>query len=150
MQTKKVWLLLIMILAVNVVSAQSDTDLEAVKRACMNYLEGFYEGDTVKVKAALTPELYKIGYWKSRGEDKHKFSNQMTYQAAIDYALDVKAKKQFAPDNAPKEVKIFEVSEHIASAKVTAWWGIDYLLLSKEHGKWMIEEVIWEGPPKKD
>ena len=147
---KKVLILIVCFLSIQVVNGQSSSESDAVKKACMNYLEGFYEGDTVKLKSAIVPKLYKIGYWKTQGQEKHKFSNQMTYQAAINYALDVKAKKQFAPATAPKEVKIFEVGEHIAAAKVTAWWGIDYLLLSKESGSWMIEEVIWEGPLKKN
>lgn len=147
---KRSLILLLLVTGPMAVIGQSITEEEAVKKTCINYLEGFYEGDTVKLKAALVPKLYKIGYWKTEGTEKHKFSNQMTFKAAVDYALDVKAKKQFAPSSAPKEVKIFEVSEHIASAKVTAWWGIDYLLLSKEHGSWMIEEVIWEGPLKKN
>ena len=45
-----------------------------------------------------------------------------------------------------RSVKVLEISNHIASAKVTAAWGIDYVLLSKDNDKWMIEEVIWEGP----
>lgn len=147
---KRILILLFIVFAPMAATAQSITEEEAVRKTCLNYLEGFYEGDTVKLKAALVPKLYKIGYWKSEGAEKHKFSNQMTYKAAVDYALDVKAKNQFAPASAPKEVRIFEVAEHIAAAKVTAWWGIDYLLLSKEHGTWMIEEVIWEGPLKKD
>jgi putative lumazine-binding protein len=147
---KKLLILLLLSATPIAVNAQSSSEEAAVKKACMNYLEGFYEGDTTKLKAALVPKLYKIGYWKSNGAEKHKFSSQMTYTAAVDYALDVKTKKQFAPASAPKEVKIFEVAEHIAAAKVTAWWGIDYLLLSKEHGSWMIEEVIWEGPLKKN
>ena len=145
---KKVLIMILLGISVQFAHAQN-TEAEQVKRACLDYLEGFYEGDTAKLKRSLVPKLYKIGYWKGRGKDKHEFSNQMTYEAALNYALDVKAKKNFAKPDAPKEVKLFEVSEHIASAKVTAWWGIDYLLLSKEHGKWMIEEVIWEGPPKK-
>jgi len=36
-----------------------------------------------------------------------------------------------------------------ASAKVTAWWGIDYVLLSKQGDKWVIEQVLWEGSPNK-
>ena len=48
----------------------------------------------------------------------------------------------------PKEVVIFEVSDKTASAKVTAVWGIDYLSLMKENGKWMIVNVLWQSPPK--
>ena len=148
---KKILLIIVLFLGVNLVKAQSNSENEeGVKKACLNYLEGFYEGDTVKLKAAIVPKMYKIGYWKGRGDTSHKFDNQMTFEAAVKYSLNVKASGKFAPESAPKEVKIFEVGEHIAAAKVVAWWGTDYLLLSKEHGKWMIEEVIWEGPLPKN
>lgn len=51
-------------------------------------------------------------------------------------------------ENSPKDVVIFEVSDKTASAKVTAVWGIDYLSLMKENGKWMIVNVLWQSPPK--
>jgi len=35
----------------------------------------------------------------------------------------------------------------MAAAKVTAWWGTDYLLLGKFDGRWMIRDVLWESPP---
>ena len=125
--------------------AQDANDVKAVERTCMNYIEGFYEGDTTKLVAALKPSMYKLGFWKNKDGS---FSNEglMSYQAAMNYANNVKEKKKFPKPTAPKEVKIFEVSEHIASAKVTAWWGFDYMLLSKENGKWMIEEILWQGP----
>jgi hypothetical protein len=34
----------------------------------------------------------------------------------------------------------------VASGKVTAWWGIDYILLEKINNKWMIRMVLWQGP----
>ncbi|NNK81307.1 MAG: hypothetical protein HKO93_07400, partial [Flavobacteriales bacterium] len=52
----------------------------------------------------------------------------------------------FPDDAAPMEVEVLDVMNHIAAAKVTAWWGYDYILLSKEGDKWMIEQVLWEGP----
>ncbi|MFT4665894.1 MAG: hypothetical protein ACI8YQ_000945 [Polaribacter sp.] len=48
-----------------------------------------------------------------------------------------------------KKVEVLDVENNIASAKVTAFWGIDYMLLSKVGDKWMIEEVLWEGPLEK-
>ena len=29
------------------------------------------------------------------------------------------------------------------SAKLTAWWGTDYVLLAKYDGRWMITHVLW-------
>ena len=73
----------------------------------------------------------------------------MTYRKALDYAKRVFEKKDFPKADAPKKVEVMEVMNVIAVAKVSAWWGFDYLLLSKQNDKWMIEEVIWEGPPQK-
>lgn len=124
-------------------------DKKKVERACLNYLEGFYEGDTTKLIASLKPTLYKIGFWKDEKSDNFKFAGQMSYRKALDYAKNVLAKKDFPKVDAPKKVDVIDVMNAIAVAKVSAWWGYDYLLLSKLDNKWMIEEVIWEGPPQK-
>ena len=122
-------------------------DKQQVEKACLNYLEGFYEGDTTKLIAAFKPMMYKIGYWKNKNTGAYDFDGQMTYRQALDYARNVKEKKDFAKADAPKKVEVLDVGNTIASAKVTAWWGIDYVLLSKQGDKWIIEQVLWEGPP---
>ena len=73
----------------------------------------------------------------------------MTYPQAIRYAKNVFDKKNFAKAGSPKKVEVYDIMRSIASAKVTAWWGVDYMLLSKQNGKWMIEQVLWEGPLEK-
>lgn len=124
-------------------------DKAGVEKACLNYIEGFYEGDTSKLVAALKPSLYKFGYWKNKDTGKYDPDGQMTYQQAIDYAKNVMAKKNFAKADAPKKVEVLDIMNTIAAAKVTAWWGVDYILLAKQNGKWMIDQVLWEGPPTK-
>ena len=125
-------------------SAQNDTD--KIKRACLDYIEGFYEGDTSKLVRALKPTLHKIGYWKNDKTGKYDYDGQMTYRQALDYAKRVLEKKNFAKPGAPREVVILHTGNSIASARVTAWWGMDYILLSKQNDTWMIEQVLWEGP----
>lgn len=140
---KKLFFLLTTFVTVNLLSAQ---EKQKVEKACLNYIEGFYEGDTTKLVAALKPSLYKIGYWKNNNTGVYDFDGQMTYRAAMDYAKNVMAKKNFAKPDAPKKVEVLDIGSSIASAKVTAWWGIDYILLSKQGDKWIIEQVLWEGP----
>ena len=127
----------------------SAQEKEKVERACMNYIEGFYEGDSVKLITSLKPSLHKIGYWKNKNTGVYDFDGQMTYREALDYAKNVLAKKNFAKSDSPKKVEVLDIGNTIASAKVTAWWGIDYVLLSKQGDKWVIEQVLWEGPPIK-
>ena len=140
---KKIIILLVIFFVARFSYAQ---DKEKVEKACLNYIEGFYEGDTTKLVAALKPSMYKIGYWKNKNTGVYDFDGQMTYRAAIDYAKNVMAKKNFAKPDAPKKVEILDVGNSIAAAKVTAWWGVDYILLSKQNDKWIIEQVLWEGP----
>src|SRR5215204_5810149 len=141
--------LIFFLLLFSVVKFSSAQEKEKVERACLNYIEGFYEGDTTKLIASLKPSLYRIGYWKNKNTGVYDFDGQMTYRGAMDYAKDVMTKKSFAKPDAPKKVEVFEIGNTIASAKVTAWWGIDYVLLSKQGDKWVIEQVLWEGPPAK-
>ena len=126
--------------------AQDTSDKAQIETTLNNYLDGFYKGDTLKLKAALKPRLYKFGYWKNKDTGGFEFSNQMTYAKAIDYAKNVLEKNLQKDADVIRKVEVFEIGNHIASAKVTGWWGIDYMLLSKDEGKWMIEQVIWEGP----
>ncbi|HPG11251.1 MAG TPA: nuclear transport factor 2 family protein [Chitinophagaceae bacterium] len=143
---KHIFILLTFSVLVKYVSAQEKAKVE---RACLNYIEGFYEGDTAKLISTLKPTLYKIGYWKNKNTGAYDFDGQMTWRQAIDYAKRVSEKKNFAKPDAPKKVEILNIGNSIAAAKVTAWWGVDYILLSKEGDKWMIEEVLWEGPLEK-
>ena len=132
-------------LALNTMLAQT-SNKEGVEKACMNYIEGFYEGNADKLKESLQPSLNKFGFWKHKDTGAYAQVPHMSYEKAIAYANNVLEKKEFTPKDAPKEVQVLDVSNSIAAAKVTARWGIDYLLLSKRGEKWMIEQVIWEGP----
>lgn len=140
----KTLLTLLLLATVNLVHAQSDEDM--VRKACLNYLEGFYEGDTTKLVASLNPTLNKFGFWKDKDSQQYGKPIYMTFEEAKKYALNVKEKEKFAKPDAPKKVEILDVMDKIAAAKVSAWWGYDYILLSKSDKGWMIEQVIWQGP----
>ena len=126
-----------------------DSDKAQIETTLNNYIDGFYKGDTLKLKEALKPRLYKFGYWKNKETGQYEYSNQMTYAKAIAYAKNVLEKDLQKGEDVVRKVEVFEIGNHIASAKVTGFWGIDYMLLSKEDGKWMIEQFIWEGPLEK-
>jgi len=122
---------------------------QKIERACLDYIEGFYEGDTAKIIRSIKPSLYKFGYWKNKTSGIYEPDGHMTFRQAVNYAKNVSEKKNFAKEGSPKKVEVLDIMNTIASAKVTAWWGVDYVLLSKQADKWMIEQVLWEGPPEK-
>ena len=115
-----------------------------VRRAVLDYVEGFYEGDTAKLTRALRPDLSKYGFWR---DSTGKYNGErMTFAEAIAYGKKVKAQNKPVNPSWPKDVVLYEVQDQTAAAKVTAWWGTDYLLLGKFGGKWMITDVLWQGP----
>lgn len=139
---KKLFTLIAIVCTIAFTQAQE----KGVEKACMNYIEGFYEGDTAKLEACLQPTLNKFGFWKNKDTGEYNQVDYMSYDQALAYAENVKTKKQFAKADDPKIIEVLNVSNTIAAAKVTARWGVDYMLLSKRGDKWMIEQVLWEGP----
>lgn len=137
--------IILFVFAINFSQAQT-TSIDGVKKACMNYIEGFYEGDVSKLEASLQPTLNKFGFWKNKDTGIYEQQKAMSFNAALSYAKNVLEKKRFPDENAPRKVEVLNIGNSIAAAKVTAWWGIDYLLLSKRGDTWMIEQVLWEGP----
>lgn len=144
---------LFLIVFVAVFSIQTNaqkSDKELVTQACKNYIEGFYKGDKTKLKAALSPTLHKFGFWKSSKTKEYGKKIPMTYEGAMKFAENVITKKNYAKKGSPKVVQILDIMDKIATVKVTAYWGTDYMFLAKQdNGSWMIEQVIWQGPNKK-
>jgi hypothetical protein len=129
--------------------AASAQDTAGVRAAALDYLEGFYTGDSTRHIRSVRPEVYKFGFSRHRDSTSYRPGTQMTWDGFHRYTQGVRERGgRGAPANAPKQVEIFEVLDQTASAKVTAWWGIDYLLMGKFDGRWMITHVLWQSPPR--
>jgi hypothetical protein len=128
--------------------AQSAADSAAVHRAVLDYVEGFYEGDSTKLMRSIRPEVYKYGFWLPRDSTRYQGS-QMPWSEFLGYARRVRENNRQAPATAPKVIELFEVQDQTAAAKLTASWGTDYLLLGKFDGTWMITSVIWQSLPRR-
>ncbi|WP_299117296.1 histidine phosphatase family protein [uncultured Winogradskyella sp.] len=130
--------------------AQQDTDKAQIETTLNNYIDAFYKGDTTKLKAAIKPRLNKFGYWKNKASGNYEYYDHMSYDKAMAFVTKMKLEGKTRDEDKIRAVKVLDIGNHIASAKVTANWGVDYVLLSKDDGKWMIEQVIWEGPYQKE
>jgi hypothetical protein len=127
---------------------QAPAEREAVRRAALDYLEGFYEGDSTKIVRSVRPDVRKAGYYKGRDATAYT-AEEMPFADFLSYVRNFKQNNRTTPATAPREVTVGEVNDQTATAKVVAWWGIDYLHLAKYDGKWMIVNVIWQSPPPK-
>ena len=126
---------------------QPSPDSAAVRRAALDYLEGFYEGDSSKIVRSVRIDVRKIGYYKGQEAGSTYATDEMPFPAMIEYTNNFRKNRRVTPATAPREVIVGEVNDQTATAKVVAWWGIDYLHLAKYNGKWMIVNVIWQSPP---
>lgn len=129
-------------------SAQQGGDRAAVQRAVLDYVEGFYEGDTTKLQRSVWPEVRKYGYSRPQGAANYR-GMAMPYAGFMSFAKGVQAGRNRPPQGARKQIEIFDVQDQTASAKLTAWWGTDYLLLAKTDGRWMIAHVLWQSLPRR-
>ncbi len=122
------------------------TDRTAIRQAVLDYVEAFYEGDSTKLIRAVRPDFSKYGFdWV--GDSSRYVGHRMSWADALSYIRRVRERKRFAPATALKEVAILDVADQTAAAKLTAFWGIDYLLLARYGDRWMIAQVLWQAPP---
>ena len=139
----KLSLLVICVLVCSLCFAQSNADVE---KAVRNYVDGFYYGDTNKIKESISPQVIKHGYYTAKNNPNYT-GDTMTFRQCVDYAAGVK-KRGVSPkvEEFPKKIEVYDVLDKTASAKLTAWWGTDYILLTKVNDKWMITHVLWQSP----
>jgi len=121
-------------------------DEAAVRRAVLDYCEAFYEAKPEYLERSVSKSLTKFGYYQKDGAYT---GVGMTFDQAVGLAKEWNASGK--KDTSQKTVQILDVLDQTACAKLTANWGIDYLLLAREDGKWMIRHVLWQShPPARD
>jgi len=127
--------------------AQSSADSAGVRAAALDYLEGFYEGDSTKHVRSVRPDVYKYGFWLPRDSTRYQ-GEQMPWAEFLSYTRRMRARGATTPATAPKQVQLLDVLDQSAAVKVTASWGTDYLLVGKYDGRWMISSVLWQSRPR--
>ena len=125
-------------------------DREAVVAALEDYVDGFTLGRPELLERSLSPRLAKKGYRRAATDGTYGEAIPLSY----DDALALAARRAAQPPSADaiaSSVEVFEVADKIAAGKITAPWGIDYVHLVKEDGRWRIHHVIWQTePPRAD
>lgn len=132
------------------VTVWAQTGKDEVTAAVTDYVDAFYYGDTAKIHRSIAANVVKYGYYKPKNKTAYE-GEPMSFKEMIDYAASVH-KKGPSPnvEKFPKKIEVYDVQDQTAAAKLTAWWGTDYILLAKFNNKWMITQVLWQSPPPKN
>ncbi|MEM8486568.1 MAG: subclass B3 metallo-beta-lactamase [Bacteroidota bacterium] len=129
---------------INNAHAQSATDREAVEQAVLDYVEGFYLVQPERIAQSVSRQLAKVGYVQS--EDGYR-EVPRTYEQLYRGSQRYNADGHVDPETAPKVIEILDLLDQIAVVKLSAAWGIDYLNLAKQDGRWKVINVLWQTYP---
>lgn len=134
------------LLGVGVSIAQTDADREAIKRAALNYAEGWYEGNAEKMESALSADLAKrIVRTNPQGQSG---LGQMTAMSLVQGTRGGSGKQTPVAEQ-QKDVTILDAMSNSATVKLEMREWVDYMHLGKMNGKWVIINVLWEMKPPK-
>jgi putative lumazine-binding protein len=116
-------------------------DEAAVVHAALDYFEGWFEGDAVRLGRALHPELAKrsIGQLSSDAERLET----ITRQQMVDATAGGEGRRQ-DPGDRRIEVDVEHVYGRIASVTVRSAVYVEYLQLVRTRAGWRIVNALWQ------
>jgi hypothetical protein len=124
-------------------SARQDTDdLAAIRRAALDYMQGWYEGDAERMRRSLHPELAKRAILRDPQTGELRFSH-LRQQQMVDKTRQGGGSDDVPVDKRYYDVAILDVYGEIACARAESYEYVDYLHLARCEGKWVIVNVLW-------
>lgn len=119
---------------------------DGVRQACLDYTDSIYKVKPELLDRSTSADLVKLGMvWSD--EAMAYTASPMTFATLRGIASSYN-KDGAIPEDAPREVTVLGEMDQVAVAKLTAAWGIDYLQLAKVDGRWQIQHILWQTPPK--
>lgn len=118
---------------------------QAIEQAVLNYVSAIYDMKPELIDESVSPKLQKLGYMPAE-DGSGLVEDWMNFEQLKELAATINKDGMFDPATSPREVNILHHTDMIANVKLDAAWGIDYIHLSRNSGKWMIMNVIWEMP----
>jgi len=127
----------------------SDTSLQqsdrlAITQTALDYIEGWYSNDAVRMQRSLHPELAKRAVnINAMGASTLNSMSAMTLVQQVQSGLG----RGIPKEKRQKDATILDVYQNSASVKLVAFDWIDYLHLAKFNGRWVIVNVLREMKP---
>jgi len=140
----KKYFLLLFISFSSLAFAQKNADREGIEKAINNYVDAFYQADTLKAYESIARDLAKRGFFT--GKDGKLHEAKMSFEQLVRLAQRWKSTQNITTAS-PRKITVFDVLDKIATAKVEAVWGIDFFHLAKKDGAWTIINVLWQDYP---
>lgn len=120
----------------------TEGDEALVRQAALDYVEGYYGGDPIRMERGLHPELVKRGVTVPPRFGGAAYLPAMSASNLITIARAGTGKRP--PAEWDITVTVLDVSPATASVKVVSVEFVDHMHLVKTDGAWRIIGVLWE------
>jgi hypothetical protein len=119
----------------------SAADDAAIRKVVLDYAEGWYTGDAVRMERALHPELVKRAIL--RDEKTGRPYVQPTSASAMVRMTESGVGKLKPGEVMDNQIEVLDVYGDAAAAKALSPHYLDYVQLVRWQGEWKILNVLW-------
>jgi hypothetical protein len=127
--------------------AQNRSDSVKIRSCSLDYIEGWYNGDTMRMERALHPDLAKKQLAALK-QTNGTVINTVSKANMIEYTK-AGFGKATPREKIKNEIIILDIYEDLASVKLSSYDYVDYLQLVRCNGEWKILNVLWKGKTNK-
>jgi hypothetical protein len=117
---------------------ERESDEAAIVRAVLDYFEGWYDGDPVRMERALHPDLAK-----RRLDDDGSALLASSAKGMIEATERAEGKRE-NPDERRLEVTVEHVYETIANVTVMSVPYAEYVQLARTNDGWKVVNTLWQ------
>jgi hypothetical protein len=112
----------------------------AIRATCLDYFDGWFDGDAERMDRALHPALAKM----SIGQDKNHSdaADVDTKETMVEATRKQQGRARDLPDRGIR-VDVTAVSGDIASAVIHSAVYVDFVLLYRTRDGWKITQALW-------
>jgi hypothetical protein len=118
----------------------SPEDLAAVRATILDYFEGWFDGDPVRMERALHPGLAKHALGQDRG--RSGILDVTTKDEMMEATERGSGRERDSPDRRIR-IDVASLSGDIASAVVDSDVYVEYVLLARTGDGWRITSTLW-------
>jgi hypothetical protein len=131
------------LLAVTVLAADVGPLAEqaGIRRAALDYIEGWYANDASRMERALHPQMVKRRVMQEAGAPLLDHGDARRLIEATRLSPGETAQPI---GNRRRDVRILDIHGNAATVKIDADDWVDYLHLVRWNGEWKIINVLWE------
>ena len=121
-----------------------DTERAAIERTVLDYFEGWFGGDPVRMERALHPELVK------RSLEKGASGRETLRTITAEWMIEATARgegKNESPSDLRIEIELEDVLGELANVTVRSAVYTEYLHLVRTSDGWKIVNDVWQPTP---